>query len=494
MTRPDEPTEALPTRALPVTPPGDADAAEPTVHLVAPRAAAEAEPTVSLSAVSAEPTVPRQATADTGDAEPTVPLARPEVDRSPDAEPTVHLSPVPAEDDRTADLTGPAASAPAAGARIGVPRPAPDGSAEEATVDLRSGSRSQVTAQTPADAAGEPTVSLRPVPGDAAGEPTVHRSASGNTAGEPTAHLRPAPADEATTQLRHVPEDAAGELTVSLRPTVGGPAEEPTVSLRPLPGGAVGEATVPLRQAPAQATAPIPAPGTVTGQATVRPRPAPPARGPGVEPTVSWQPTGVPHGHQAGGPPTATGAGAYPDRTVGARTVSGAPVPAPGGELRFGPGVPATPPPAPPWPTAPPIRPRPAWRRVVSVVSTLLTAALLLTVGLYLWQRLRPMEVEQVSVAANRPAGVACDVTVDVVATVRTNGRAGTIRYQWFRSDAPPGAVLTERVGSGQHTATLTLKWTFSGVGTTVGAATVNIIEPAPMQAGTRVSYRCPGG
>ncbi|MBQ1068581.1 hypothetical protein [Micromonospora sp. D75] len=335
MTRPDEPTEALPTRALPVTPPGDADAAEPTVHLVAPRAAAEAEPTVSLSAVNGEPTVPLSVDG----AEPTVPLARPEVDRSPDAEPTVHLSP-----------------------------------------------------------------------------------------------------------------------------------------------------------APAPATAPIPAPGTVTGQATVRPRPAPPARGPGVEPTVSWQPTGVPHGHQAGGPPAATGAGAYPDRTVGARAPSGVPAPAPGGELRFGPGVPVTPPPAPPWPTAPPIRPRPVWRRVVSVLSTLLTAALLLTVGLYLWQRLRPMEVEQVSVAANRPAGVACDVTVDVVATVRTNGRAGTIRYQWFRSDGPPGAVLTERVGSGQHTATLTLEWTFSGVGTTVGTATVTIIEPAPMPAGTRVRYRCPGG
>ncbi|WP_225980705.1 hypothetical protein [Micromonospora sp. B006] len=213
-----------------------------------------------------------------------------------------------------------------------------------------------------------------------------------------------------------------------------------------------------------------------------------------MEPTVSWQPTGVPHGHQAGGPPTVTGVGAYPDRTVGARAVSGAPAPAPGGELRFGPGVPVTPPPAPPWPTAPPIRPRPVWRRVVSVLSTLLAAALLLTVGLYLWQRLRPMEVEQVSVAATRPAGVACDVTVDVVATVRTNGRAGTIRYQWFRSDAPPGALLTERAGSGQHTATLTLKWTFTGVGTTSGTATVNIIEPAPMQAGARVSYRCPGG
>ncbi|MFG3680632.1 hypothetical protein ACGF5H_11035 [Micromonospora chalcea] len=536
MTRPDEPTEALPTRALPVTPPGDADTAEPTVHLVAPRATTEAEPTVSLSAVNAEPTVPLSVdgaeptvslSADGADrtvslsavsAEPTVSWAVEGAERSPAAEPTVHLSPIPAEDDRTADLTAPAASAPAAGEPTGVPRLATDSSAEEATADLRSGPQSEVTAQTPTpgNAAGEPTVSLRPVPGDTAGEPTAHLPASGSTAGEATARLRPAPTDEATTQLRHVADNAAGEPTVSLRPVVGGPAEEPTVSLRPLPEGAVGEATVHLRQAPTQApaaasvltpgptqpqpqpqpqaTAPTAAWGNATGQATVRPRPAPPTRGPGVEPTVSWQPTGVPHGHQAGGPQTVTGVGAYPDRTVGARAVSGAPAPAPGGELRFGPGVPVTPPPAPPWPTAPPIRPRPVWRRVVSVLSTLLAAALLLTVGFYLWQRLRPMEIEQVSVAATRPAGVACDVTVDVVATVRTNGRAGTIRYQWFRSDAPPGALLTERVGSGQHTATLTLKWTFTGVGTTSGTATVNIIEPAPMQAGARVSYRCPGG
>ncbi|MEE3921838.1 hypothetical protein V2I01_36820 [Micromonospora sp. BRA006-A] len=90
-----------------------------------------------------------------------------------------------------------------------------------------------------------------------------------------------------------------------------------------------------------------------------------------------------------------------------------------------------------------------------------------------------------------RPAGAACDVTVDVVATVRTNGRGGTIRYQWFRSDAPPGAVLTERVGSGQHTA-LTLKWTFTGAGTTTGIATVNIVEPSTAQASTRVVTAAP--
>ena len=127
----------------------------------------------------------------------------------------------------------------------------------------------------------------------------------------------------------------------------------------------------------------------------------------------------------------------------------------------------------------------------MSVLSGLLTLALIAVAGLYLWQRLRPLEVETVTVTVPKPAGNRCDVTVDVVATVRTNGRSGVIRYQWFRSDAPPGGVLTERVASGQRTAALTLRWTFSGVGRTTETATVNIIEPSPVQAGTRVAYRC---
>ncbi|QLQ36019.1 hypothetical protein [Micromonospora robiginosa] len=275
---------------------------------------------------------------------------------------------------------------------------------------------------------------------------------------------------------RALPAD--GDATVYLGSTAGDstvPFGAPTVP-------ADGDATVYLGSTSAEPTVPVggaPAGGEPTVHLAA-PRPA------GGQPTAPYRPT-------ATGPavPTAGAtAGAYRQPTV-----TGGSAPAPGGELRFGPGVPATPPPAPAWPAAPPVRPpRPAWRRVVSVLSTLLTAALLVTVGLYLWQRLRPLEVEGVSVAVPRPAGVACDVTVDVVATVRTNGRAGTIRYQWFRSDAPPGALLTERVGSGQRTATLTLRWTFSGVGATTGTATVNLVEPSPVQAGTRVAYRCPGG
>jgi hypothetical protein len=182
---------------------------------------------------------------------------------------------------------------------------------------------------------------------------------------------------------------------------------------------------------------------------------------------------------------------AYPGGTAQARAGTGPSQPAPGGELRFGPGVPATPPAAPAWPTTGGRRPRPVWRRVVSVLSTLLTVALLVAVGFYLWQRISPLEVEGVTVAVPRPAGERCDVTVDVVATVRTNGRGGVLRYQWFRSDAAPGSLLTERVGRGQRTVTLTLKWTFSGVGATTETATVNIIEPSPVQAGTEVAYRC---
>jgi hypothetical protein len=159
-------------------------------------------------------------------------------------------------------------------------------------------------------------------------------------------------------------------------------------------------------------------------------------------------------------------------------------------QLRFGPGVPTA---SPAWP-APAGRPRRRWRRLVSMLSSLLTLALLLVVGLYLWQRLRPLVVESATVAVPRPAGNRCNVTVDVVATVRTNGRSGVIRYQWFRSDASPGALLTEQVGNGQRTATLTLKWAFSGVGATTETATVNITEPTPIQAGTQVAYRCRRG
>ncbi|MFI7080569.1 hypothetical protein ACIBO1_25025 [Micromonospora sp. NPDC049903] len=191
---------------------------------------------------------------------------------------------------------------------------------------------------------------------------------------------------------------------------------------------------------------------------------------------------------------------AYPGGTPTVRTSAArggalaAPTTGPGGELRFGPGVPAAPPSAPAWPTPGPApRRRSRWRRSVSVLSTLLTLGLLAAVGLWIWQRLNPLEISGVSVAVPQPAGQRCDVTVDVVATVRTNGRPGTVEYQWLRSGSTPGALLTERVGPGQRTVELTLRWTFSGVGSTTETATVNVVSPSSAQAVTEVAYSCPG-
>ncbi|SCL22578.1 hypothetical protein GA0074692_1418 [Micromonospora pallida] len=180
--------------------------------------------------------------------------------------------------------------------------------------------------------------------------------------------------------------------------------------------------------------------------------------------------------------------------TEGYEATGAPPSPDPVAEVRFGPGVPAGPPAAPAWPQppAPPARPRRSrWRLVGSVLSALLTLALLVAVGLHLWQRMSPLEVRSVQVAVAEPPGERCDVTVDVVATVQTNGRAGTIRYQWLRGGAEPGGLLTQRVARGQRTVTLRLKWAFNGTGSATETAVVNIVEPTPIQGRTIFRYQC---
>ncbi|MFR9775656.1 hypothetical protein ACL02O_06305 [Micromonospora sp. MS34] len=353
-----------------------------------------------------------------------------------------------------------------------------------ATVDL---DRTTALGGAPAAPGPDTTVHL------GATDATVHLGGPDRTAplraGDATVHLGTA---DATVHLTG-PDRTAHLGTADPTMRLGGP--DRTVRLGAADATAhLGATDRTVDLGPPDRTAPLGTPG-------------PPVHPGATDRTVSFGPADAATAHfgaPTGGATAASGGtpgpvtsayggttGAYPRS---ARTSGGPAQPAPGGEVRFGPGVPAAPPGAPGWPAAAPARrPRPVWRRVVSVLSTLLTLALVAVVGLYLWERLSPLEVEGVTVAVPQPAGDRCDVTVDVVATVRTNGRGGTIRYQWFRSDASPGALLSERVGRGQRTATLTLKWTFSGVGATTETATVNIIEPSPVQAGTQVAYRCRG-
>ncbi|MEU7551835.1 hypothetical protein AB0B01_05615 [Streptomyces sp. NPDC044571] len=160
-----------------------------------------------------------------------------------------------------------------------------------------------------------------------------------------------------------------------------------------------------------------------------------------------------------------------------------------GSVLRFGPGVTAAVPA--PFPvTAPPAAQRRGsggWRRYG------LAAVVLLAVLAYLgWQRYGPsLGVRDVAVSVTDPKGPACDATADVVALVRTNGRPGTLRYRWIRSDGTQSEELTERVPRGRKEARLHLLWTFHGTGTHDASAKLQVVSPGGRSAATQFTYRC---
>ena len=73
-----------------------------------------------------------------------------------------------------------------------------------------------------------------------------------------------------------------------------------------------------------------------------------------------------------------------------------------------------------------------------------------------------------------------CTQTVDVVGTITTNGQAGTVTYQWLRSDKVAEPQQTATVAAGKSSVQVHLKWTFTSIlGIGGGTATLKIINPA---------------
>lgn len=161
-------------------------------------------------------------------------------------------------------------------------------------------------------------------------------------------------------------------------------------------------------------------------------------------------------------------------------------------DLRFGPGVgAANRPPA--WPAGQSRQHRRRRRgRLRALASGLLTLALLAGVGGYLWwERQNPLVVTAAVVAPAEPPGDQCDVTVDVVGTVQTNGRGGTVTYQWIRSDGETSAVLDQSVPDGNASTQVHLFWSFSGQGRYQATATLKILAPTPIEASGEFTYAC---
>ncbi|WP_232668332.1 serine/threonine-protein kinase [Pseudonocardia sp. TRM90224] len=162
--------------------------------------------------------------------------------------------------------------------------------------------------------------------------------------------------------------------------------------------------------------------------------------------------------------------------------------PADGVTMRFGPGVTAPPPAA--TPAAPKTRKR--RRRLGRVIlNSLVTGLLLAAVIFYLVQRdTGEVHVVGATATAAEP-GKACDVTVDVVGTIRTNGEPGSVTVEWLRSDGEGTGPMTQVVAAGATSTDVHLLWTLSGKGRYPATATLKILEPDPLQAEAEFTYDC---
>ena len=109
------------------------------------------------------------------------------------------------------------------------------------------------------------------------------------------------------------------------------------------------------------------------------------------------------------------------------------------------------------------------------------------------WRERGGLVVEVAAVGPSAPPA-SCDVTVDVVGTVRANGRPGTFRYQWERNDGQLSTVLEQSVATGEDQVEVHLYWTFRGEGSYPAVATLRILAPALSEGTGRFTYECPPG
>ncbi|MBV1849944.1 hypothetical protein [Catellatospora tritici] len=275
---------------------------------------------------------------------------------------------------------------------------------------------------------------------------------------------------------------AAGAVVTKAPPVALPPVEPGSEATVQLIGGS-HSAPVPPRQAsagvPAQA-----APQAAAAPGVPPQQPAPPVPAPAVAPDGATR-----LGNRA----------AEEQRRVASQEPGrGAPASAqPDVNLRFGQGVP----PAPPaWQlaaaSAPPRPKRSMWKRITAFVSALSTVALLVVAGILVWQwwqsrHAAPVAVTTVTVKLAQPIDDKCDVKVDLVGTIETDGTAGKVTYEWVRMDGQSSGALEQAFRSGQKRVDVHLYWDFKGVGTKEASATLRVLGTHVVEGKTEFTYHC---
>jgi serine/threonine protein kinase len=185
-------------------------------------------------------------------------------------------------------------------------------------------------------------------------------------------------------------------------------------------------------------------------------------------------------------------AAATPVGLAPAGSVAAAVTEPPAAPVRFGPGLSggSAPPALPDWGKPP--KPKRRRRRWLSVLSTFLTLAIIAAVAVVLWLRTHEVfKVTSVAVAPAAAPGDKCNVTVDVVGSIVTNGRGGDVTYQWIRNGDITSPVATTVVGTGQTIAPLHLSWYFHGKGSYQATAELRVLSPEVAAAKTTFTYSC---
>jgi hypothetical protein len=165
--------------------------------------------------------------------------------------------------------------------------------------------------------------------------------------------------------------------------------------------------------------------------------------------------------------------------------------------IRYGPGVPATPPAGQAGLTAehiwrtglpPEARRRPAKRR--RWLGTALTVLLLAASGVVLYLRFHHAPFHVTGVAISQQTRTGCGV--DVTGRITTNGSAGTVSYQWvFRADRQPPQPLSQSVVAGQHAVYVTVAVEGKGHGSASQTVTLQVLGPDQGTASKAVVVSC---
>ncbi len=153
--------------------------------------------------------------------------------------------------------------------------------------------------------------------------------------------------------------------------------------------------------------------------------------------------------------------------------------------VRYGPGVPATPPPGQAeltaeraWhgtgPARPPSRRRGRWRQLASAA---LTIALLAASAVVLYLRFHHPSFHVTGVAITHQARNGC--VVEVTGRISTNGSAGTVSYQWlFQSGQQSPQPLNQSVAAGERAVYVTVTLEGSGRGSASQKVTLQVLGP----------------